>query len=84
MIDLDDIKRRFKATDYWNKYHSDIILEVNLVLTEPVCPQATIRFELTKRQETGIIAQCYGDTIEEAIDKAVNQAIIRLESGKMK
>ena len=43
MIDLDDIKRRFKATDYWNKYHSDIILEVNLVLTEPVCPQATIR-----------------------------------------
>ena len=79
MIDLEDIQNRFHEIGYWEKYHSDITLTVNIVLTEPACPLATIRFESPERAGMDMIAQCYGDTIEEAIEKVIEEAFNTLK-----
>jgi hypothetical protein len=79
MIDLKTIGQQLGDLNLWERFHSDIILEVTTVLTEPVCPTATIRFELPHRAGMDIIAHCIGDTIEQAIDKAVALTFERLK-----
>lgn len=64
--------------DYWEVFKSDIILRVEYILTEPVCPVCYIEFELD-RAPTKILAGCFGNTIEEAINNASKKAIERLE-----
>lgn len=77
--DLESIGKQLWDLNLWDRFHSDIILEVSTVLTEPVCPVATIRFELPKRAGMNIIAQCHGNTIDEAIENAVARAMQTLK-----
>ena len=79
MIDLKTVGQQLWDLNLWERFHSDIILEVTTVLTEPVCPTAIIRFELPQRAGMDIIAHCIGDTIEQAIDKAVALTFERLK-----
>ena len=79
MIELEDIYLRFHEIGYWEKYHSDITLTVNVLLTELTCPLAVIRFESPDRAGMDIIAQCYGDTIEQAIEKVIEEAFNTLK-----
>lgn len=67
--------------DFWDQYKSDIVLRIEAVLTEPVCPVATIEFELD-RAPFKQIACCAGNTIEEAIMFATDRAIERLSQFK--
>ncbi len=62
----------------WGLYGSDIVLRVDHVLTEPVCPTAVISFELPERAGIERIASAIGDTVDEAIAKAVEAARTRL------
>lgn len=59
----------------WGLFGSDVVLEVSVIITEPACREATIRFELPERARLDIIARSYGDTIEEAIKKVSEKAV---------
>ncbi len=65
----------------WDKYHSDVQLVVDHILTEPVCPNAIVKFELS-RCPIQIIASSTGDTIEDAVQDAVNRAVEQLSIWK--
>ena len=65
----------------WHKYYSDVIVVVDHVLTEPLCPSATVKFELD-RCPLKTIASSSGDTIEDAIQSAVTRAVERLSVWK--
>lgn len=67
----------------WEKYYSDIIIEIDHVLTEPTCPYAIVRFEL-KRCPIGRIASSSGETIEDAVNTAINLAVKQLTEWKDK
>ncbi len=62
----------------WDVFFSDLELTVHHTLTEPTCPTAKIAFELPERAGTHVVAQCLGNTIEEAIARAVAVAKERL------
>lgn len=53
----------------WNKYHSDIVLEVHHILTEPVCPSVKISVERTGE----VLAHVVGDSIEDAVGLAMTE-----------
>lgn len=78
-IDLTTIGQELWDLGLWECFHSDIILEVNTIITEPVCPEAVLRFELPERAGMGIIARAHGNTIDEAINRAVNKALTVLK-----
>ncbi|MBO9428637.1 hypothetical protein [Sulfitobacter sp. R18_1] len=75
------------ATDYdgwsklapWDKYKSDLILTVHHVLTEPVCPTASVSFEIPERAGVRRLATCCGDSVEEAVHLALQAARGKLE-----
>lgn len=67
--------------NFWDQYQSDIILRIESILTEPVCPVAIIEFELD-RAPFKQISCCAGNTIEEAIVLATDRAIERLAQFK--
>lgn len=67
--------------DFWEQYRSDIVLRVESVLTEPVCPVAIVEFELD-RAPFKRISCCAADTIDEAIKLAIDDAIVRLSQFK--
>lgn len=67
--------------NFWDQYQSDIVLRIEAVLTEPVCPVAIIEFELD-RAPFKQISCCAGNTIEEAIQLAADRAIERLAQFK--
>lgn len=52
----------------WEKYHSDINIEITHCLTEPVCPFAVTVIEHPRKvlEDTG----CFADTIAEAVEKS--------------
>lgn len=79
-IDLKNIGQYLWDLGLWECFHSDIMLEVNTVITEPVCPEAILRFELPERAGMGFIAKAYGDTIDEAIEKVIVKAIPLLKT----
>lgn len=54
----------------WGKTGRDWILEVSAVLTEPVCPSASVRPEGSNETRYTFVA----DTVEEALDGAVDLA----------
>jgi hypothetical protein len=58
----------------WDVFGSDLVLTVDHILTEPTCPSAKIAFELPERAGTDVVAHCVGDTVEEAIARAVAEA----------
>lgn len=74
-IDLKNIGQYLWDLGLWECFHSDIILEVNTIITEPVCPEAVLRFELPERAGMTIIARAHGDTIDDAIEKVVAKSI---------
>ena len=65
----------------WSKYRSDVQLVVDHIFTEPVCPNVTVKFELS-RCPIQVIASSTGDTIEDAIQDAVNRAVDQLSVWK--
>jgi hypothetical protein len=67
--------------NFWDQYRSDIVLRIEAILTEPVCPVAIIEFELD-RAPFKQISCCVGNTIEEAIHLATDRAIERLAQFK--
>ncbi len=67
--------------NFWEQYRSDVVLRVESVLTEPVCPVAVVEFELD-RAPFKRISCCAADTIDEAIKLAIDDAIIRLAQFK--
>lgn len=60
--------------EIWEYFRSDVILTVETILTEPVCPEATISFELPSRAGLERISKWYGNTIDEAIQNAIKEA----------
>jgi hypothetical protein len=65
----------------WDKYYSDVQLIVDHVLTEPLCPTATVKFELS-RCPIQVIASSNANTIEDAIQDAVKCAVEKLSIWK--
>ncbi|MEP3667056.1 MAG: hypothetical protein ABJN42_10030 [Roseibium sp.] len=72
-------------TGLWGKlapydlFHSDVILTVSHILTEPTCPTVFVRFELPERAGMDVIASANGDTIEASISEALSRAREKLE-----
>ena len=58
----------------WEKYHSELDLEIGVCLTEPVCPESKVTVENTGEIIAGPFV---GDTIDEVVEKAM-QAIVAL------
>ncbi len=65
----------------WDKYHSDVQLIVDHVLSEPLCPTAIVKFELS-RCPIQVIASSNANTVEDAIQDVVNRAVERLSVWK--
>ena len=78
-IDLEKIGQMLWDLDLWPRFNSDLLLNVSTILTEPVCPVATIRFEFPENAGMDIVASAVGNTIEEAIENAVALAMIKLK-----
>lgn len=57
----------------WEVWHSDLIITIEHVLTEPTCPTATISFELLNDDKMKRICSGIGNSIEEAIQNAVER-----------
>lgn len=64
----------WEACAPFSVWGSDVVLRLHHVLTEPTCPDAYIEFENPDRTGIKRIASGCGNTIEEAILKAVTQA----------
>ena len=79
-VDLKTIGQQLWDLGLWECFHSDIVLEVNTIITEPVCPEAILKFELPERAGMGFIASAHGDTIDEAIEKVINKAFVILKT----
>lgn len=58
----------------WEKYKSDLVLEVHHVLTEPTCPTAIVRFEMPERAGKDVISRADCNTVEDAINVALAEA----------
>ena len=78
-VDLETIGQQLWDLGLWECFHSDIVLEVSTIITEPVCPEAILRFELPERAGMGFIARAHGNTIDEAITNVINKALIVLK-----
>lgn len=54
-------------TDYlpWNRERGELVLKIHHILTEPVCPTVTLKWENSGE----IIAMIAADTIEEGIER---------------
>lgn len=74
-VDLKTIGQHLWDLGLWESFHSDILLEVNTIITEPVCPEAILRFELPERAGMGFIASAHGNTIDEAVMNVITKAI---------
>lgn len=68
-----DKEKAARLGDLWNEEKGELILRVHHALTEPTCPTATIEWE-----DGEIITRMDRDTISEAIDAAIDQAILAL------
>ena len=77
MSDAHNIDKWIKLAP-WEKYHSDLELTVHHTLTEPTCPTVSVRFELDSAPIKKI-ATVSGNTVEEAIDLALQIAEKKLE-----
>lgn len=64
--------------EIWEYFKSDVILTVESILTEPVCPQATISFELPHRAGLDRVCTRSANTIDEAIERVINDANVKL------
>tara|TARA_Y100000815_G_scaffold71198_1_gene60036 strand:+ start:83 stop:343 length:261 start_codon:yes stop_codon:yes gene_type:complete len=62
----------------WDKYKSELVLTVHHILTEPVCPQAKIEFEIPQRAGLKTVATASGNTVEEAIALVMKRAEVAL------
>jgi len=74
----------FELSQY-DKFNSEIELRVSYILTEPVCPVATIQFEDdTRGAPFKVISTGTGNTIEQAIEIATIKAVERLREESRK
>lgn len=71
-------------TDFWSRmaphgiFASDLVLTVHHILTEPVCPTATVRFEQPDRAGHDVLACVHRDSVEEAVTAALAVAKVKL------
>ena len=66
----------------WEKYHSEINIEICLCLTEPVCPTAVVVIETPRKVLTDTM--CWGNSVEEATKKAYDFFVEQHLSAELK
>lgn len=65
----------------WSVFKSDLVMTIEVILTEPVCVDARVHFELPKRAGFGKyenVATGMGNTIAEAVENAMSEAKLKL------
>lgn len=62
----------------YEKYKSDLVLELHHILTEPVCPKAIVRFERPEFSGVNVLSIVVADTAEQAITQAIDEAQTKL------